>query len=53
MITNISGTHIMLDAFAEETTTHTQVIRFVSPWGLVVSIGLQPVISLRRTTPNE
>jgi hypothetical protein len=39
MITKILGTHIMFDGFADETTTHTQVIRFVSPWGLVVSIG--------------
>jgi hypothetical protein len=53
MITNIFGTHIMFDAFADETATHTQVTTFVSPWGLVVSIALRPVISSRRTTPNE
>jgi hypothetical protein len=43
MVTNIFGTHIMFDAFADETATHTQVTKFVSPWGLVVSIALQPV----------
>jgi len=45
MVTNIFGTHIMFDAFADETATHTQVTKFVSPWGLVVSIALWPVIS--------
>jgi hypothetical protein len=43
----------MFDAFADQRATHTQVTKFVSPWGLVVSITLQPVISSRRTTPNE
>jgi len=47
MVTN------MFDAFADETATHTQVTKFVSPWGLVVSISLWPVISSRRTTPKE
>jgi len=45
MVTNIFGTHIMFDAFADETAACTQVTKFVSPWGLVVSIGLWPVIS--------
>jgi hypothetical protein len=53
MVTNIIGSHIMFDAFADENATHTQVTKFVSPWGLVVSIALRPVISSRRTTPNE
>jgi hypothetical protein len=53
MVTNILGSHIMFDAFADETATHTQVTKFCSPWGLLKSIALQPVISSRRTTPNE
>jgi hypothetical protein len=53
MITNIFGTRIRFDAFVDERAKHTQVIRFVSPWWLVVPIGLRPVISSRRTTPNE
>jgi hypothetical protein len=43
MVANIFGTHIMFDAFADE--THTQVTKYVSPWGLVVGIALWPVIS--------
>jgi hypothetical protein len=53
MVTNIFGSHIMFGAFEDETATHTQLTKFVSPWGLVVSIALRPVISSRRTTPNE
>jgi len=35
----------MFDAFADETATHTQVPNNSSPWGLVLSIALRPVIS--------
>jgi hypothetical protein len=45
MVTNIFGTHIMFDGFADENATHTQVTKF--------AIALRPVISSRRTTPNE
>jgi hypothetical protein len=48
MVMNIFGRHIMFDAFEDETATHTQVTKFVSPWGLVVSIALWPVISSRK-----
>jgi hypothetical protein len=32
---------------------HTQMTRFSWPFGLVVSMGVRPVMSSRRTTPNE
>jgi hypothetical protein len=53
MVTNIFGSHIMFDIFPDGTATHTQVTKFFLPRGFVVSIALRPVISSRRTTPNE
>ncbi len=32
---------------------HTQMTRFSWPFGIVVSMGIRPVMSSRRTTPNE